>query len=183
MSLKARFSGNYRSKMGNTTFRYVVTGTKKELAAYAEAQGEYYREDEDGNALFFTTRYTGDNVDLIITNAGNVVVDNSTVAKMESIVGQSSGLIQMELAKLAAGHIMSNLLGVGSTPVAATPTSVQAAPKQEITPAATEASADDAAVAAMINELNELGVDAAVIEEHKAAGTLASLLEEAKLPA
>ena len=132
MSLKAKFGGNYRSKMGNTTFRYVVTGTKKELAAYAEAQGEYYREDDDGNPLFFTTRYSGDNVDLIITSVGNVVVDNSTVAKMESIVGQSSGLIQQELAKLAAGHIMSNMLGMSSgTPVAATPSNVQAPAKQE----------------------------------------------------
>lgn len=119
--LRAKIDGNYRSKNGHDVFRYLVSGTPAELAAYkaaVEEDGDFYREDEKGTPLFFTINYSGDVVNLIITTNGNVVADNSDIVKLESMVAQSSGQIQQELAKLAAAKIMSSVFGAIAQPVA-----------------------------------------------------------------
>ena len=81
----------YRSKSGTPTFVYSVEGTKDDLKAFKDAQGDYYREDEDGKALWFTTRYIGETGKLMITSNGNIVPDMSEFDKQASLVSQYGG--------------------------------------------------------------------------------------------
>ena len=116
---------SYRSKNGNPTFVYKVSGAPADLEAYKDAQGEYYREDtESGHALWFTTRCIGQSGKLIITTNGNIVPDMSAFDQAASIAAQYGGNFGQELAKIAAGSIL------GVTPVSAesTPAASVAAP-------------------------------------------------------
>ena len=97
--LKVKSIRSYRSKNGNPTFVYSVAGQKTELEAFKKAQGDYYREDEDGNALWFTTRFIGDEGNLLITSNGNVVPDMSEFDKQASLVAQYGGNFGDILAK------------------------------------------------------------------------------------
>ena len=81
----------YRSKSGTPTFVYSVEGSKEDLEAFKKAQGDYYREDEDGKALWFTTRYIGETGKLMITSNGNIVPDMSEFDKQASLVAQYGG--------------------------------------------------------------------------------------------
>lgn len=109
----------YRSKNGNPTFVYGVSGSQKDLAAFKAAQGEYYREDETGSPLWFTTRCVGTTGKLIITTNGNVVPDMSAFDQAASIAAQYGGNFGAELAKAAAGQILN--LGASSSASSATP--------------------------------------------------------------
>lgn len=100
---------SYRSKNGNPTFVYAVSGTANDLAAFKEAQGEFYREDEStGSPLWFTTRCVGDNGKLIITTNGKVVPDMSAYDQAASIAAQYGGNFGQELARQAATSILGN---------------------------------------------------------------------------
>lgn len=100
---------SYRSKNGNPTFVYAVSGNANDLAAFKEAQGEFYREDETtGSPLWFTTRCVGDNGKLIITTNGKVVPDMSAFDQAASIAAQYGGNFGQELAKQAAMTILGN---------------------------------------------------------------------------
>lgn len=109
-------SGNqssYVNQKGNTVFRYKVTGSTEELKAYAKAKGEYHRVDEKtGDVLFFTTKYTGDTIPLVITSTGNVIADMSEFRKAESLAKQFGGNLGDALASQSA----SALLGKPNTP-------------------------------------------------------------------
>jgi hypothetical protein len=107
---------SYKSKNGNTVFVYAVSGTEKQLADYKEKSGEFYREDDKGQALWFTTRCVGITGKLIITSNGKIVPDMSEFDQAASIAQQYGGNFGQALANLAA----SKLVG-GGTPVQATP--------------------------------------------------------------
>ena len=89
--MKATCIRTYKSKSGNPTFVYTVAGTKEDLVAYKKAQGSYYREQEDGTPLWFTTRYIGEAGDLLITSNGNIVPDMAKFDKQASLVAQYGG--------------------------------------------------------------------------------------------
>lgn len=89
--LKVKSIRTYRSKNGNPTFVYRVDGNKDDLAAFKKAQGSYYREDDDKNPLWFTTRYIGETGNLIVTSNGNIVPDMSEFDKQASLVAQYGG--------------------------------------------------------------------------------------------
>jgi hypothetical protein len=109
--MKVRLIRSYRSKNGNATFVYGVTGSDKDLAAFKKAQGEYYREDEDGTALWFTTRCIGQAGSLIITTNGNIVPDMSAFDQAASLASQYGGNFGQALAEQAAASV----LGTGSS--------------------------------------------------------------------
>ena len=96
MALTAKFDGSYKKRITQNgqpvllnVFRYNVNGTEEELKQFEEAQGDNYRTNDDTNEpLFFTTNYVSDNVNLIITDKGNVVVDDSDITKIQSMVQQ-----------------------------------------------------------------------------------------------
>lgn len=97
--MKVKCVRTYRSKNGNPTFVYSVDGTKDELADFKKSQGDYYREDEDKNPLWFTTRYIGEEGKLMITSNGNCVPDMSEFDKQASLVAQYGGNFGDILAK------------------------------------------------------------------------------------
>jgi hypothetical protein len=97
--LKVNCIRTYRSKNGNPTFVYSVEGSKEDMASFKKAQGSYYREDEDKNPLWFTTRYIGEDGKLLITTNGNIVPDMSEFDKQASLVAQYGGNFGDVLAK------------------------------------------------------------------------------------
>lgn len=114
--MKIKLERSYRSKNGNATFVYSVSGSASDLAAYQDAQGEFYREDETtGTPLWFTTRCVGKVGNLIITTKGNIVPDMSAFDQASSIAAQYGGNFGQELAKQAAMEIL------GSSPSAPAP--------------------------------------------------------------
>ena len=118
---------SYRSKNGNATFVYTVSGSASDLSAFADAQGEFYREDElTGKALWFTTRCIGKHGKLIITSKGNIVPDMSAFDQASSIAAQYGGNFGQELAKQAAADI----LGINPSSSAPTPAPPTATPTE-----------------------------------------------------
>ena len=106
--MKITLVRSYRSQNGNPTFVYRVSGNASDLAAFKNAQGEYYREDADGTPLWFTTRCVGTTGKLIITTNGNVVPDMSAFDQAASSAAQYGGNFGQELARQAAGQILGH---------------------------------------------------------------------------
>lgn len=109
--MKISLIRSYRSKNGNPTFVYGVSGSEADLEAFKKAQGEYYREDDNGTPLWFTTRCVGPAGKLIITTNGNIVPDMSAFDQAASMAAQYGGNFGQELAKAAA----ANLIGGGAS--------------------------------------------------------------------
>ena len=118
--VNATFVRSYKSKKGNTTFVYSVTGNEANLAKYKQIQGDFYREDETTKKpLFFTTRFVGDNVSLIITPNDKVVPDMSEFDKASSLATQYGGNLGQALASAAANKLMGGNNSQQSAPVTA----------------------------------------------------------------
>ena len=113
-NLTINFQRSYR-KAGKTpgapsrlTFVYLVSGTAEQLSQYRDVQGAFLREDEKGQALFFTTRYAGETATIVLNHAGDdYYVDNTAMDKQASLVEQYGGnlgqAIAMQIAAQAAG--------------------------------------------------------------------------------
>ncbi len=112
--MKIRFNGQYRNAKGTVVFRYTVSGTEKQIEAYKAAQGDNYREITEGpgmgTPLYFTTRFVGDNGELIITRAGKVVADMSAYEKAASLSNQFTGFFGKEIARQSVAKLL------GTTP-------------------------------------------------------------------
>jgi hypothetical protein len=104
MNIKAVRS--YTSKQGNKVFVYAVSGTKEQLEKFKTASGEFYREDEQGNPLWFTTRSVGNAGELVITTNGKIVPDMSKFDQAASLAKQYGGNLGEELAKHAAAALL-----------------------------------------------------------------------------
>ncbi len=111
--LKGKFMRSYKKaspvsgQPANTIFVYVVTGSDDEKVAYEEAQGANYRESDDKEPLFFTTRFGGNSVDLAITAKGRVVCDMSKYDQAASLASQYGGNFGQEIAKAMASQLVS----------------------------------------------------------------------------
>lgn len=107
--LKAKKIRSYtKAGTGNTVFVYAVSGNPEELARYKEAQGANYKEDENGNPLFFTTNFAGETPELIITQKNKVIADMSDFAAAASLSKQFGGNLGQELARAAAEKLMGH---------------------------------------------------------------------------
>lgn len=104
--MKINLLRSYKSKNGNTVFVYAVSGKPEQLAKFKEASGEYFREDEKGVALWFTTRCVGQTGTLIITTNGKIVPDMSAFDQAASMAAQYGGNFGQELAKAAAAQLL-----------------------------------------------------------------------------
>lgn len=88
-------------------FRYSVSGSAEEMEAYAKAKGANNRVDEKtGQTLFFSTKYVGDVVDLLILANGDVIIDTSELRKAEAIVASMGGDLGKALAEETARRLM-----------------------------------------------------------------------------
>jgi hypothetical protein len=106
MDIKLKRS--YRSSKGNTVFVYGVTAKDNALAEFKTAQGDFYREDEEGNPLWFTTRCVGNRGKLVITSKGKVVPDMSAFEQAASLAKQYGGNFGAELAKASVASLLGN---------------------------------------------------------------------------
>lgn len=104
--MKVKLTRSYKSRAGNTVFVYSVTGTPAQIEAYKAAQGDNYRETEEGVALWFTTRCIGNNGTLIITAKGKVVPDMSAFEQAASLAKQYGGNFGQELARASVAHLL-----------------------------------------------------------------------------
>jgi len=112
--MKATYLRNYM-KNGKPVFVYEVTGTKEQLEAYREAQGEFsVIDDKTGKDLYFTTRGFGKKGKLMITSKGNVAVDLSELHMLNSMAEQFGGVLGQEIVR--AG--LQDLNGGGTAPKA-----------------------------------------------------------------
>ena len=96
----------------NTIFVYRINGTEDEMSKYQElreAEG-YYTEDEDGTPLYFTNRYYGDNINLMVTINDNIVVDTTLFDKVQSLADNNPFMREQLAAQMA-----SQLLGTMAT--------------------------------------------------------------------
>ena len=114
--MRAKLKNSYK-KAGNngtaqTIFVYRVNGTQEEIEKYQElreAEG-YYTEDEDGTPLYFTNRYYGDNINLMVTINDNIVVDTTLFDKVQSLADNNPFMREQLAAQMA-----SQLLGTMAT--------------------------------------------------------------------
>ena len=107
MSLSVQMQRSYKSKNGNRTFVYTVSGKPSDIEAYKEAQGEFYREDDKtNNPLWFTTKCIGKTGTLIITDNGNIVPDMSEYDEAASLAEQYGGNLGEMLAREAAQRLL-----------------------------------------------------------------------------
>jgi len=126
--MKANYVRSYRStKSGNVVFVYSVEGTKKELEAYKEAQGEnLVIDDTTGKPLYFTTKGFGKEGKLIITSKGNIVPDLSDFHMLNSMAEQFGGVLGQEIVRAGL-----NKTGNNNTP-SATPKAEEAEQDENI---------------------------------------------------
>lgn len=113
--LKAKYDKCYPKidKNGNRVkiFMYRVTGSESEINRYKdirEAEGRLSL-DENGQPLFHTLEFHGDNIDLMITINDKIAVDTSDWDKARAAAEQNPYLAA-EIAKLMIGK-----LGLGRT--------------------------------------------------------------------
>jgi hypothetical protein len=85
-----------------TVFVYAVAGTEDQLSAYKAAQGSNYRESDDGEPLWFSTRCVGNAGKLITTSKGGFAPDMSAFDQAASLATQYGGNLGQELARKAA---------------------------------------------------------------------------------
>ena len=114
--MKVKLVRSYRSKAGNVTFVYAVSGSAKDLEAYAAIQGEYHRVSDTGTPLWFTTRCIGQTGSLIITTNGKIVPDMSQFDQAASLAAQYGGNFGEQLAKSAAAMLLGNSPNNSETP-------------------------------------------------------------------
>lgn len=119
--MKIKLVGSYRNKKGTLVFRYAVTGTEAQLKAYKEAQGENYRETDEGVPLWFSTRNVGQTGTLGISQNGRIFADMSEFDAAASLAAQYGGNLGQELAKVAAAKLMGNGFGSSSSVASTTP--------------------------------------------------------------
>lgn len=104
--MKIKLLRSYKSQKGNTVFVYSVTGTSEQIAAYKAAQGDNYRESDEGVTLWFTTRCVGNTGTLIVTEKGKVVPDMSAFEQAASLAKQYGGNFGQELARAAVANLI-----------------------------------------------------------------------------
>ncbi len=104
--IKVSLKRSYRSQNGNTVFVYAVTAKPEEVEQYKQASGDFYREEENGTPLWFTTRCIGNSGTLVITSKGKIVPDMSAFEQASSLAKQYGGNFGAELAKASVAHLL-----------------------------------------------------------------------------
>ena len=111
--MKAKFSSNYKKADNNGGYRnvfvYTVNGSQQEIAEYQETQGVNYRENDNGQPLFFSNTFAGNGINLIKTQSGRFTVDTSAFAQAE---GMLSNFANAEMRSAMAGILAKQFLNV-----------------------------------------------------------------------
>lgn len=100
--LKINYLSQYRKKAeagkeSKLVFVFKISGDKKELAEYKKIKGTNYKENEDKQPIFFTTRFPGQSADLRKNaDATDYVADTS---RMDQIISLTEQGVPLELAE------------------------------------------------------------------------------------
>ena len=117
--MKGTLKNSYKKagpKGPQTIFVYRVSGPKDEVEKYVElkdAEG-YLTEDDDGTPLYFTNRYYGDTITIMITENENIVIDTTTFDKLASLV-ESNPFLADAISGQFANQILSGIKGVSAS--------------------------------------------------------------------
>ncbi len=84
--------GTFRNKSGKISFRYAVSGSAEALEAFKEARGEFYNEDENGVALFYSQQFLGKTGSIAVTDNGKIVTGSNDLAMLNSLAEQYPAL-------------------------------------------------------------------------------------------
>lgn len=105
--MKAKHVRQYRKQeTGNLVFVYEVSGTKEEMRAFEDAQGDNLVLDEEtGKPLFFTTNYGGPECEIGISSTGNTYLDTSKLDAAAALVERYGGNFGDALAAKALNDI------------------------------------------------------------------------------
>ena len=109
MKLTAKLERKYRSAKGSNVFVYLVSGSATALEAYKNAQGANYRTDENGKPIFFSNKSFGHSGELIITNNGNVIFDDTKLVMAGDMIerfSESSPLVAQAMADAFAKQLL-----------------------------------------------------------------------------
>ena len=113
--LQAKFLTTYRSKKsGKLVGMFTVSGSPAELAAYKEAQGAYFRTDEDGTTplIYGSPGDEGQVYNISYADGYGYFVDfkNITVAAgySETVAKKGNALLADKVAELQARQLMGS---------------------------------------------------------------------------
>lgn len=131
--MKGHFLRSYRKLAKNgqpvTVFVYTVDGSDEELAQYKDSVGATnYRESDDGEPLWFSTRVAGPSPTLLFTAKGQVVADMSAFDKAHSLAQQYGGSLGAELARQAAAMLNGTAPSASPAPEGQAPAEPSAEP-------------------------------------------------------
>jgi hypothetical protein len=87
---------------------YSVAGTPEELAAFKTAMGNFYAEDADGKALYYSNNFAGNTATLIISKGGKVNPDMSEFVRASSLATQFPGALGDAIAAKAADQLLGS---------------------------------------------------------------------------
>jgi hypothetical protein len=108
-NMQAHFLRTYKKSSAKsvvtTVFVYRISGTVPELESFRDNQGDFFREDTEGNPLWFTPRFVGDRADLLITSKGKLVPDTTEFDKTNSLVKQFGGNLGQAIADQFANKL------------------------------------------------------------------------------
>lgn len=106
--LAIKYLRQYRKKgTGQLVFVYQVQGSKADIDAYREAQGENLVEDPEDGVLYFTTRFGGKvGAHIIISKDGKVSTDMSTFDQANSLIEQFPGALGNAIAQATAQQML-----------------------------------------------------------------------------
>ena len=107
LTLTAKSTRNYK-KAGSTVFVYTFLNLKEEQkTALKTIQKDFYREDETGNPLWFTTRFVGEKAEVVANEkSGKLYADTSKLDQAASLAAQYGGNLGQELAKISAAQLL-----------------------------------------------------------------------------
>jgi hypothetical protein len=125
--MKATKEGSYKKVgTGNDVYRYIVSGTDAELAAFKAAQGDMFRETENGQPIWFTTNVYPNVVELGISQkSGKVFPNTAELDAMKNLVKQNKGLVAEALAKLVAEKLLASIGRTSAATAVNTPAEVK----------------------------------------------------------
>ena len=89
---------NQYMKSGSIIFVYTLEGDAKELAAYKASQGEYYRESDTDEPLYFSQRICTVGAELTETKSGRFQV----LQDLEGVATKRAEYADMSFGKLTA---------------------------------------------------------------------------------
>lgn len=94
-------------KNGKRRYCYTVHGSAEALAAFKAAEGEYYSENEAGEAQYYTKWYVGEECPGLITKAGKASANTEAFDKAASLCERYDGALGNAMASV----LVANLFG------------------------------------------------------------------------